>query len=140
METLQRKPSRRMAEPQQDDTQPSHCSDVLANASGSCFHLGVDRFNWEKGSRKLLGKEQEMYKDGLCSRRPGKGAPVLMEKELEVWEPINQISKSVRDCFDLMNYFFCADPSQQPCLLPEACTLGVWMTFRHEGLTFNLNI
>lgn len=28
--------------------------------SGSCFHLEANIFNWQKGSRKLLGKQQEM--------------------------------------------------------------------------------
>lgn len=48
-----------------DKNPPSfrHCWWML---SGSCFHLGANIFNWQKGSRKLLGKQQEMGVGGWC--------------------------------------------------------------------------
>lgn len=40
--------------------------------SGSCFHLEANIFNWQKGSRKLLGKQQEMNGGGVhLLRQPG---------------------------------------------------------------------
>lgn len=48
-----------------DKNPPSfrHCWWML---SGSCFHLGANIFNWQKGSRKLLGNQQEMGVGGWC--------------------------------------------------------------------------
>lgn len=42
------------------DKNPPHSGTAGWMLSGSCFHLGANIFNRQKGSRKLWGKQQEM--------------------------------------------------------------------------------